>query len=115
MENKSNDRLTDFIIRYEKVFSRQECRDIIEHIEFFDENSLLFSQNIANRPFQDQEATNLFCDDGITLQTATNVTKKIFPKISPCIKKYLEQFPILGSRKFSVHDCRDEKRTMISK
>ena len=58
MENIENDRLTDFIIRYKKIFTRDECRDIIEHIEFFDENSLLYSQRIANRPFQDQEATN---------------------------------------------------------
>ena len=109
MANIENDRMTDFIIRYKKIFTRDECRDIIEHIEFFDENSLLYSQNLVNRPFQDQDATNLFCDDGITLANATNITKKIFPKIDPCIKKYLQQFPILGTRKFSVHDCKIKK------
>ena len=29
-----NNRITDFIIRYEKVFSRDECRDVIERIDF---------------------------------------------------------------------------------
>ena len=43
MANIENDRMTDFIIRYKKIFTRDECRDIIEHIEFFDENSLLYS------------------------------------------------------------------------
>ena len=109
MENKSNDRVTDFIIRYEKAFTRQECRDIIEQIDFFDENAMLYPQNVANRPWQDQDATNLFCDSGITLTSATNITKKIFPKVDPCIKKYLQQFPILGTRKFSIHDCKIKK------
>ena len=36
---------TNFISRYEKGLTRQECRDIIEEIEFFDSNSLLFDQN----------------------------------------------------------------------
>ena len=53
-----NNRVTDFIIRYKNIFSRQECREIIELIDFFDENSLLFPQNLNNRPFQDQDANN---------------------------------------------------------
>ena len=38
MSDKSNDRITDFIIRYEEVFTRAECRELIEKID------LLFSQ-----------------------------------------------------------------------
>ena len=37
MEKKDNNRITDFIIRYEKVLTREECREIIKHIDFFDE------------------------------------------------------------------------------
>ena len=51
MESKSNDRITDFIIRYKKVFTRQECRDIIEQIEFLAENCMLYPQNVENRPW----------------------------------------------------------------
>ena len=75
-----NNRVTDFIIRYKNIFSRQECREIIELIDFFDENSLLFPQNLNNRPFQDQDANNLMVDDGVTLPTVHKVTKKMFPK-----------------------------------
>ena len=104
-----NNRVTDFIIRYKNIFSRQECREIIELIDFFDENSLLFPQNLNNRPFQDQDANNLMVDDGVTLPTVHTVMKKMFPKIQPCVDKYLEQFPLLGSRKFIIHDCKVKK------
>ena len=79
MANNENDRMTDFIIRYKKAFTREECRQIIEHIDFLDENSLLFPQELSNRPFQDQDAVNVLSDEGITLPTAASVTNKIFP------------------------------------
>ena len=93
MENIENNRITDFIIRYKKIFTREECRDIIQHIEFFDENSLLYPQNIANRPFQDQDANNIMVDSGITLPTVHKVTKKIFPRISS-----LEISPVISPK-----------------
>ena len=104
-----NNRITDFIIRYEKVFSRDECRDVIERIDFLDENAMLFPQPTNNRIFQDQDAANIFVDDGITLTTSSIISNKIFPKIQPCIDDYLEQFPVLGRRKFSIHDCKIKK------
>ena len=104
-----NNRITDFIIRYKNVFTREECREIIELIDFFSENSLLFPQKLNNRPFQDQDANNIMVDSGITLPTVHKVTKKIFPKILPCVDKYLEQFPILGTRQFLIHDCKVKK------
>tara|TARA_B100000424_G_C22937492_1_gene498816 strand:- start:490 stop:1089 length:600 start_codon:yes stop_codon:yes gene_type:complete len=109
MTAKENERITDFIIRYEKIFSRDECRELIETIDFYDENCLLFPQNPTNRPFQDQDAINVMSDDGITLSSAFGVARKILPKIAPCIDQYLEQFPILGLRKFLLHDCKIKK------
>ena len=58
-----SNRITDFIIRYEKIFTRDECRDVIERIEFLDENAMLFPQPSNNRIFQDQDASNIFVDD----------------------------------------------------
>ena len=49
---------TNFISRYEKALTRQECRDRIEEIEFFDSNSLLFDQNAEEPYLQDQKAIN---------------------------------------------------------
>jgi len=105
----ANDRQTDFIIRYKEAFTREECRKIIEQIDFFDENSLLFSQDLENRPYQDQDAINLLCDEGVTLHTSTNITKLIFPKIQPCIDQYLQKFAVLGKKDFIVHDCKLKK------
>ena len=104
-----SNRITDFIIRYEKIFTRDECRDVIERIEFLDENAMLFPQPSNNRIFQDQDASNIFVDDGITLPTASIISKQIFHKIQPCIDNYLERFPVLGRRKFSIHDCKIKK------
>ena len=103
-----NNRVTDFIIRYKNIFSRNECREIIELIDFFSENSLLFPQKLKNRPFQDQDASNVMVDNGMTLPTVHKVTSKVYPKIQPCIDKYLEQFPILGARSFIIHDAVSE-------
>ena len=105
----SDNRITDFIIRYNNIFSRQECRDLIEIIDFFDENSILHPQKLDNRPYQDQDASNIFVDEGVTFSAGHRVTNKVFPKIQPCIDKYLEQFPILGQRRFLIHDCKVKK------
>ena len=100
---------TNFISRYEKALTRQECRDIIEEIEFFDSNSLLFDQNAEEPYLQDQKAINPTVDLCIDLTTAARVTKKIFPKIKPCIDKYLKTYSILGVRKFMIYDCKIKK------
>ena len=100
---------TNFISRYEKAFTRQECRDIIDEIEFFDSNALLFDQNAKESYLQDQKAINPGVDLCINLTTSARVTKKIFPKIKPCIDKYLKTYSLLGVRKFMIYDCKIKK------
>ena len=39
---------TNFISRYEKALTRQECRDIIEDIEFFDSNGFESCTALSN-------------------------------------------------------------------
>ena len=104
-----SNRITDFIIRYEKIFTRDECHNLIEKIDFLDENAMLFPQPKNNRAFQDQDAINIFVDDGVTLPEASIISKQIFPKIQPCVDNYLERFPVLGMRKFMIHDCKIKK------
>ncbi len=100
---------TNFISRYEKVFTRQECRDIIECIEFFDSNGLLFDQNPKEPYLQDQKAINLSAGDTVDLSMVLKITTKIFPKIKPCVDKYLKTYPLLGARKYSIFDCKVKK------
>ena len=104
-----NNRITDFIIRYEEVFSRDECRNLIEKIDFLDENAMLFPPHLEDRIYVDQDASNIFVDDGITLPEASIISKQILPKIQPCVDNYLRKFPVLGVNKFLIHDCKIKK------
>ena len=101
--------ITNFISRYEKVFTRQECRDLIEEIDFFDSNKLLFDQNSKEPYLQDQKAINVTSENCIDLTTASKITKKIFPKITDCVSKYLKTYSLLDARKFMIHDCKIKK------
>ena len=58
---------------------------------------------------QDQKAVNVTVDNSVNLGTATRITKKIFPKIKPCVDKYLKTYAILGVRKFLIYDCKIKK------
>tara|TARA_Y100001973_G_C5196748_1_gene334792 strand:+ start:81 stop:659 length:579 start_codon:yes stop_codon:yes gene_type:complete len=100
---------TNFISRYEKVFTRQECRDIIDDIENFDSIKLLFDQNKEQPFFQDQKAINVTVEDCIDLPTATRISKKILPKIATPVSKYLKSHSILNARKFMMYDCKIKK------
>ena len=80
MESKSNDRITDFIIRYEKIFTRAECRELIEKIDFYDDNSLLYPQPDNNKIFQDQDAVNVFSDSSLTIPESSFICQKIFQR-----------------------------------
>ena len=71
---------TNFISRYEKAFTRQECREIIQEIETFDSNKLLFDQNSKEPWLQDQKAINVTVDNSVNLGTATRITKKNISK-----------------------------------
>ena len=104
-----NNRITDFIIRYEKIFTRDECRNLIEKIDFLDENAMLFPPHLEDRIYVDQDASNIFVDDGITLPEASIISKQILPKIQPCVDNYLRKFPVLGVNKFLIHDCKIKK------
>jgi len=99
----------DFIIRYKKVFTKEECREIIKEIDFLNDNAMLFSIPKETQIFQDQDAVNIFCDDGITIPDGMRITNLIFPKIMNPIKEYLEEFPLLNARKFMIHDCKVKK------
>ena len=40
---------SDFIIRYRGSFSEKECKEIIEAIEYFENNSLLYHDKIIKQ------------------------------------------------------------------
>tara|TARA_R100000742_G_C4274868_1_gene95054 strand:- start:1363 stop:1971 length:609 start_codon:yes stop_codon:yes gene_type:complete len=99
---------TNFISRYKKAFSREECRDLIEEIEAFDSMKLLFPYS-GESYLQDQKAINASLSDTLDLGTSTRVSKKLLPQISPCVEKYLKTYSLLGARKFMLYDCKIKK------
>ena len=90
---------TNFISRYKKAFSRQECRDLIEEIEAFDSMKLLFNSNPEESFLQDQKAINPSTHLELDLGTATRISKKLLPKISPYVEKYLKRLIIINQLK----------------
>ena len=88
----------DFICRYKETFTRQECREIIEEIEFFEETQRLFSTK-KNPHLQDQKSINVNVDFDVDFASATRVNKMMFPKLKPCIDKYLEKYTVFRAKK----------------
>tara|TARA_Y100000033_G_scaffold44062_1_gene46228 strand:- start:713 stop:1312 length:600 start_codon:yes stop_codon:yes gene_type:complete len=96
--------MIDFITRYEGAFTKEECIDIIAEIEHFRDNNLLF--NITDKTYlQEFESVNVNVDI-IDFNSSSRISKKIFPKIKPCIDDYLQEYSLLGGRKFIISDCK---------
>ena len=110
MTKESNsDMKTNFISRYKQVFTREECRKIIEEIEVFDSSKLLFHQNEEKSYIQDQKAHNPLVDNYVSLCVATRITKKILPKVKTSVNNYLKTYSLLGTRQFLIYDCKLKK------
>ena len=87
MEVDKNTMLTNHIIRYKEVFSKEKCDDIIKHIEYLENNSLLFSSN--DPAGCDQFAHNLNQDYyDINLVYRHKVASEILSNLQECINSY---------------------------
>jgi len=100
--------MDDFICRYKETFTRQECRDIIQEIEFFEETQRLFRTE-QNPHLQDQKSINVNVDFEVNFASATRVNKLMFPKLKTCVDQYLQKYTVLGQRKFLIYDCKIKK------
>ncbi len=100
--------LTDFIHRYVGVFSKEECAEIIQHINFFEDNHILF-QDKTTRHIEDQKAINVNHDYDLDMSTFSKIASYILPKFKPCVDEYLETYSTLGKKKFLVYDCKLKK------
>ena len=102
--------LTDFIHRYEGVFSREDCQEIIEYINLLENDGCLILENEASH-LQDQYSNNLIAKDKyeIDLQSAHRICQKVLPKLSPPVEDYLKTYSLLGQSKFLLYDCKLKK------
>tara|TARA_B100000085_G_scaffold39769_1_gene32918 strand:- start:519 stop:1118 length:600 start_codon:yes stop_codon:yes gene_type:complete len=102
--------LTDFIHRYEGVFSREECQEIIEYINFLENDGCLLHENEVSH-LQDQFSNNLPSKDkyDLDLDSAHRIVRKVLPKFSPCIDDYLKTYSLLAQSRFMLYDCKVKK------
>ena len=97
--------ITDFITRYEGVFSPQECDDIINEINYFDENHYLYGNEGINHRI-DHKTINL---SSYSIPGTSPISSLIIPKFKPCVDEYLNTYSVLGQSKFLIYDCKLKK------
>ena len=96
---------TDFIIRYEGVFSKKECQDIIKQIDYFEKNNFLCEEGKRHRV--DHRATNLVYH--YDFPAAGPISELILPRFQPCVDHYLNTYSVLGESRFLIYDCKIKK------
>jgi hypothetical protein len=102
--------LTDFIHRYEGVFSKEDCSEIIDYIHFLENDGCMFydksrlhledhiTKNISNTPKYE-----------LDLNSSHRIVESVLPKITPCVNDYLETYSLLNRSRFLLYDCKLKK------
>lgn len=97
----------DFIVRYQSVLSRDECEDVIGHINFLKENSILVGNDRRNSHVCDYESYNFLQDhDHLYLVSSTKVANRIMHYMAPCVEEYLKTFSVLSDMRFLLNDVK---------
>ncbi len=97
---------SDLIRRYRGAFSRDECKEIIEYINFFENNQILEYDKSALE-LEDHKVVNVTHD--YDLGASSKLATMLFPGFKPCVTEYLESISILRSKKFLLHDLKLKK------
>jgi hypothetical protein len=97
---------SDLIRRYRGAFSKKECKEIIDYINFFEDNHIL-SYDKSNLHKEDHKTVNVTHDYDFV--GSSKLSSMVFPGFKPCLEEYLEAFSVLGQRKFLLHDLKLKK------
>ena len=97
---------SDLIRRYRGVFSIDECKEIINYINFFEDNQILEYDRSALE-LEDHKIVNVTHD--YDLGASSKLATMLFPGFKPCVTEYLESISILRSKKFLLHDLKLKK------
>ena len=99
----------NFIVRYKGAFSKEDCKQIIDYIDYLDENNLLFYDQKKLHRVDNKTIgvnNNLYLD----LPSTARVSGLILPKYQPCIDDYVNtRFSLLAQSKFLVYDVKLKK------
>ena len=98
----------NFIIRYKGAFSQQDCDEIINYIEYLEENNLLYYDKESLHR-QDNKTVGINNGFGLDIPTTSRISRIILPKYKPCIDDYVQRFSVLDGSKFLVYDVKLKK------
>ena len=99
---------SELIRRYKGVLSKDDCNKIIKHLDYLENNSLLFYDR-RNLHMEDHMTLNATLDYEIDLTATTRVAEEILPRLKNPVDEYLEAVSILKSSKFLCYDCKIKK------
>ena len=106
---------TDFIVRYENVVPKDECKKVISYIDYLHENSFLASGIRGQSHFVDHESANITQDiqelqeSGLHLVNSHTVGTELMKYMQPCVSDYLDKFSVLGQSRFLIVDMKVKK------
>ena len=102
--------LTDFIHRYEGVFSKEECQEIIEYINYLENDGCLYLDR-SRLHIEHQVSNNISNKDKyeLDLDSSHRIVRKVLPKFLECVNDYLETYSLLSRSRFMLYDCKLKK------
>ena len=102
---------SDLIRRYRGAFTKEQCKDIISHINYFEEHSLMFydKKSLHNT---DHITVNVAHDWDMDETASSKMSNLVLPHFKPCVDEYLQAFSILNEYKFLMYDIKVKKIPM---
>jgi len=98
----------NFVVRYRGAFSRKECADLVEYIDYLDNNNLLFYDTEKLHQV-DNKTINVNNGFNLDVTAASRISQQILPNMKICIDEYVNMFSLLQTSEFAVYDCKLKK------
>ena len=80
---------SELIRRYKGVFSKERCKKIMRHLDYLENNNLLFYDK-RNLHMEDNMTLNATLDYEIDLTATTRVAEEILPRLKKPPRLYLK-------------------------
>jgi len=98
----------NFVVRYRGAFSRKECADLVQYIDYLDNNNLLFYDTEKLHQV-DNKTINVNNGFNLDVTAASRISQQILPNMKICIDEYVNMFSLLQTSEFAVYDCKLKK------
>ncbi|BCU99273.1 MAG: hypothetical protein CM15mV26_1170 [uncultured marine virus] len=102
----------NFVVRYRGAFSRKECADLVEYIDYLDNNNLLFYDTEKLHQV-DNKTINVNNGFNLDVTAASRISQQILPNMKVCIDEYVNMFSLLQQSEFAVYDCKLKKYPLV--